>query len=147
MFDDIQQSIEDANVSFPKFGRGVELPAIAEAEARLGIPLSESYKWWLLNYGGGQIGGDVIYGLDEPEMGRPDIVRLALDNQANRTFGLERLTFAIGNEEDFYFDTTEGPDHTGEYKVYLQEYGQEPFLYADSFAEFLRRRIREVYRI
>ncbi len=147
MFEDVQRLIEQAKVAFPKFGNGVSSTVVAEAEKRLAIPLPESYKWWLLNYGGGQIGGDIVYGLDEGGMGRPDIVELAQANEQDGFHGLERLVFSIGNEENYYLDTTEGLDESREYRVYLQECGQEPVEYANSFADFLQRRIKEVYRM
>ena len=42
----------------------------------LAIAFPPSYRWWLSNYGGGQIGGDIVYGLDEAGIGAPDLVRL-----------------------------------------------------------------------
>jgi hypothetical protein len=58
MYDGIIELIDRANVRFPRFGNGVSSTTIEAAERSLGIALPESYKWWLLNYGGGQIRGE-----------------------------------------------------------------------------------------
>jgi hypothetical protein len=125
-------------------GDGVAQATIDNAEKALGTPLPESYKWWLLKYGGGQIKGDVVYGLDEGAMGRPDIVELAQMNERDGLYGKDRLVVCMGNTENFYFDT----EHLdgGEYEVFLHELaGDEGMPYATTFAGFLERRIREVY--
>lgn len=145
MFDDISQLIETSDVAFPHRGTaGVSDRAINEAEEQLSLKLPPSYKWWLREYGGGQIGGDIVYGLDEQELDVPDIVRLCKQNERQRgEEARKRLVFYVGNGVEFYFDTT-APDESEEYKVFEQEYGLPPRLYAGSFAEFLRRRISEV---
>lgn len=76
MFEDIAALIEQSGVAFPKPGNGVRRAAIDNAEKALGVALPASFKWWLLNYGCGQIGGDLVYGLDEGGNGMADIVEL-----------------------------------------------------------------------
>lgn len=147
MYEDIIQLIERARVSFPPFGNGVSQTAIDNAETTLGFALPQSYKWWLLNYGGGQIQGDIVYGLDEGGMGRPDVVELAKMNERDGLYGQERLVFCMGNAENFVFDTQSLEDD-GEYEVLLHDIaGGEEIPYATSFTEFLQRRIKEVYRL
>ena len=147
MIERVKQLIERAKVHFGKFGTGISEQAIANAERALKIPLPPSYKWWLENYGGGQIRGDVLYGIDEGELGMPDIVMLHEANERDGLFSSEELVFSIGNEEWFYFDTTEAAAN-GEYPVYLLDDAQsEPFLYAKGFLEFLERRITEMYKV
>jgi len=40
---------------------------IIQAENRLGVQLPPSYKWFLNNYGGGEVGGEEIFSLYEME--------------------------------------------------------------------------------
>jgi hypothetical protein len=146
MHEDLMQLIERAKVAFPKFGNGVPQATITAAEQALGVPLPDSYKWLLLNYGGGQLKGDIVYGLDEGGMGRPDIVELARLNEQDGLYHIDRLVFCMGNAENFLFDTTRAKN--GEYPVLLHDITQDELIpYAESFAEFLRKRIREVYSV
>src|SRR4051794_35247114 len=105
MFDDLVELIDRAHVAFPLFGHGVPPAAIEVAERKLGLAFPSSYRWWLLNYGGGQVRGDLLYGIDAENLGAPDIVERARRNQEAGFHGTERLVFAIGNEEQFLFDT------------------------------------------
>jgi hypothetical protein len=146
MHDDVIQLIQRSKVAFPKIGKGVSQATISNAEAALGIPLPESYKWWLLNYGGGQIKGDIVYGLDEGDMGRPDIVELARMNQHVGLYDKDRLVFSISNGENFFFATTKMEN--GEYRVFTHDITQNDMIpYARSFVEFLQKRIRELFGI
>ncbi len=143
MHDDIVELIESAHVAFPKFGKGVAQVAIDRAEKDLGIPLPDSYKWWLLNYGGGQVGSDIVFGLDEFDSGRPDIVELAKLNDRETRDNRREVVFYIGNGEEFFFDTS--ALNAGEYPIlYRETSDQDGLPYAASFADFLRKRIREV---
>lgn len=146
MYDEVTRLIEKFEVAFPKFGSGVSEMAIRDAESALGLPLPNSYKWWLANYGGGQVRGDIVYGLDEEGIGKPDIVALARMNESDGLYDRSRLLFSVGNEENFYFDTTEM--HAGEYRIFTHDVAQNSSLpYAPSFADFLLRRIRELYGV
>jgi hypothetical protein len=146
MHDDVIQLIERCRVPFPKAGSGVSQAAVSDAEAALGIPFPESYKWWLLNYGGGQIKGDIVYGLHDGDIGKPDIVELARMNEHDGLYGDGRLVFSVGNGENFFFDTTK-MEH-GEYRVVMHDIAQEDLIpYARSFEEFLCKRIRELYGV
>ena len=146
MYDDLIRLIERSNVAFPNIGNGVAEETVVRAEASLGLALPESFKWWLTNYGGGQIKGDVVYGLDEGDMGRPDIVDLARMNERDGLYDIRRLVFSIGNSETFFFDTIKY--HGGEYEVVQHDFTQNEMIpYAVSFAEFLRKRICELYSL
>lgn len=144
MHESLIDLIERSGVAFCRDG-GITSSAIDNAEARLGIPLPDSYKWWLRKYGAGQIEGDILFGLDEGDIDMANIVGLAEQNARHGFHGKERLVFCVGNEEQFYFDTINLVD--GEYKVFWLEFGQDPMLFAADFAGFLKRRIREVYRL
>ena len=146
MYDDLIELIERSKVAFPKVGNGVADSTVIRAEESLGISLPETYRWWLKNYGGGQIKGDIVYGLDEDNMGRPDIVDLATMNERDGLYDIKRLVFSIGNGENFFFDTT--GNSNGEYQVFVHDITQDEMIpYAENFAEFLRKRIRELYGI
>jgi len=146
MYEDLIQLIERSKVAFPKMGNGVAVATVDGAERSLGIELPESYRWWLTNYGGGQIKGDILYGLDEDGTGRPDIVELARMNGRDGLYDISRLVFSIGNGENFFFDTTK--HNNGEYQIVLHDITQDELIpYAENFAEFLRKRIRELYGV
>jgi hypothetical protein len=143
MYEDLIKLIDRSRVAFPKTGSGVSPARISRAEATLGFPLPESYKWWLLNYGGGQIKGDIVYGLDENDMGRPDIVELARMNEQDGLCEKNKLVFSIGNAENFFFDLTVLKN--GEYLVFTHDITQNDVVqYASNFADFLRKRIYEL---
>ena len=146
MYDDLVKLIERSAASFPQPGHGVSPATIEAAERALGIPLPTSYKWWLSTYGQGEIGGDILYGLDEDYWGAPDLVTLYQDDQRDCRFPERVLVFYIGNEELYYFDARHGLDDHEEYPVYyLDTDTDEPEAYAERFAAFLARRINEVY--
>lgn len=121
MYADLIQLIQQSRVAFPKHGQGVPQATIDAAERTLGFPLPSSYKWWLLHYGGGQIGGDIVYGLDIDGEGRPDIVELAQQNAEQGLDVPHRLVCYIGNEESFAFNT-ERLSADGEYEVLLHDH-------------------------
>lgn len=147
MFEDLIQLIERSNVAFPKIPRRITQENITRAEMALGIRLPESYRWWLLTYGGGQIKGDVVFGLEEgleKDEWSPDIVKLAGINKRDGLYNKEQLVFCMGNGENFFFDTTK--DENGEYQVFQHDIIQNDLIpYAENFADFLRKRIRELF--
>lgn len=77
MYEEIVSLIEMNRVAFPKYGNGLSQKYIDLTEKSLGFPLPKSYKWWLLNFGGGQILDDILYGIDDDGMGKPDVTELA----------------------------------------------------------------------
>lgn len=128
-------------------GRGVSEEWIRKAEERLGLGLPPSYKWWLREYGGGEIGREEIYSIYEKEFENAaggDIVFAALANETNGISGTEKLFICDpGTDEAWYFDTTQ-KNADGEYPVYFYDYTDDSSeLYANSFAEFLERKIKE----
>ena len=68
-YDEIKKIIEEAEdgVDFADFGNGVSEEWISKAEERLGFELPETYKWWLKNYGGGEIYGEEIFSIYEED--------------------------------------------------------------------------------
>ena len=123
-------------VNFAEFGNGVSQEWIDKAEAALGFPLPPSYKWWLRNYGGGDIGGDEItciyeHGFDTP-MGQ-DVV-----SRYRRCEDEGCLPLCDSDiDADFWFDlTADVPDH--EYPVVSRALDG---VYATDFLDFLKKRI------
>ena len=93
MYDDIVRLIHEKRVAFGT--GGVTASKIDEAERALGVPFPPSYRWWLLKYAGGQIGGDIVLGIDPEGLG-PGILRI-------RSKRGNRLKFYMGNAESFFF--------------------------------------------
>lgn len=145
MYEELVHLIEQENVSFPPFGSGVSEASILNAEAELRVRFPPSYRWWLLNFGGGQIGHDLVFGLDEAGIGAPDITKL---NKADLADGLRQsheIMFYIGNEERFFFDVSR-QTAMGECPVCHRVFGEDQDVdYASTFKEFLRKRISELY--
>jgi antitoxin YobK len=120
---------------------------IEKAEIRLGLALPPSYKWWLREYGGGNIAGEEIYSLYEEDFEEAvggDIVYNAIMNEKNGVFDKSQLFICdSGNDEAWFFDTNV-MDEEGEYPVYHYDYYDDSSsFYAKNFAEFLLKKIKE----
>jgi hypothetical protein len=146
-FDEIAELIARAgdSVKFGSHGEGVSEEWIARAEGKLGIPLPPSYKWWLRNYGGGEIESEEVYSIyqiDFDTVVGGDIVAVALRNVAKGIVPREKLYISRpGGDETFYFKPLEA-DEAGEYPVYsFDQINSIEERYADSFSEYLRKRI------
>lgn len=127
-------------------GRKVSDEWIKKAEQKLNVSLPPSYKWWLKNYGGGEINGEEIFSIYEQEFEDAvggDIVYIALVNRQNNIFSQEKLFICDpGNDEAWYFDLNQ-KDLTGEYPVYVFDYQDNSSnLYAKDFVDFLMKRIQ-----
>jgi hypothetical protein len=125
---------------FAVFGDGVRPEWIATAEKAIGSPLPETYKWWLANYGGGEIGGEEVfsvYAAHPEEIGGGDIAhnyRLAVE-----TGGDQDLIPLCHSDIDGLFAFQIGRDIPGnEYPVLSLATGET---YADDFLEFIEKRI------
>lgn len=127
-------------VEFAPFGKGVDREWIERAEIAIDIPFPVSYKWWLMNYGGGEIGGEEIfsvYGEDFGAVVGGDIVymyRVAMrDDQS------PKLVPLCHTDVDGMFSFEVEAGLTGnEYSIYSQATGQR---YAENFLDFLEKRI------
>ena len=145
MYEALIQQIENtSDVAFGPFGDGLSEERIQAAEAALRISFPDSYRWWLRNYGGGQIRGDIVYGLDVDNQGRPDVVLLAELNR--ELYSNSELVICDGNEESFYLDL--GAERiSGEYPVIHHDIDMdEREFYSESFAGFLAKRISQLCR-
>ncbi len=128
-------------VEFADFGDGVDASWIANAEEAIGIPLPDSYRWWLENYSGGEVGGEEIFSIYEEDFDSVvggDIVAMYRNYQAEPNAKTGRIPICHSDVDGvFYFDTSL-PAATGEYAVFSEATGKQ---YAADFIEFLKKRI------
>ncbi|WP_375632932.1 SMI1/KNR4 family protein [Bartonella sp. AA74HLJMH] len=118
---------------------------IKEAEKTLGLQFTSSYKSFLKNYGGGEIGGYEIFSIynasfeDHPA---GDIVHKNLYHRKHGFATLEQLVVSRTDfGETFYFDYTQFQD--GECPLYVKIPSGASHYYASNFYEFLCKRIKE----
>lgn len=142
--EEIKKLIENSEiVEFGDFGEGVSESWILKAETYLGLSLPDKYKWWIRNYGGGEIGEEEIYSIyeiDFEEVSGGDIVNMSNINSSNGILPLGKVAVSepIGGGEIYYFDLTSSDE-----KVFvLHTETSENELYADDFLQFLEKRIR-----
>ncbi|MGJ7065952.1 SMI1/KNR4 family protein [Morganella morganii] len=120
-------------------GTSVDAPGqewIDAAEKALSVNFPDDYKWFLNNYGGGDICGEEIYSIyclpfDEAIGG--DIVYqnvIANKNLASERISLSNTDFG----EEFFWDTNDMK------KVYVL-IGDNSQLYAADFLEYLKKRL------
>lgn len=142
-YDEIKTLIEQAtNVEFADFGDGVSEEWIKKAEIRLGFELPNTYKWWLKNYGGGEIYGEEIFSIYEQDFDTVvggDIVYMHELNKKNKNFNANTLVVCESNDEVYYFDISKRKDD-GEFPIYCWNSKNK---YAEDFIEFLNKRITE----
>lgn len=125
---------------YANYGTGVPAAVIEKAVARLGLPFSPSYKWFLANYGVGYLGGYELNGLfpEFYEDAIGDIVVLALREETAGRPGIRQLELiTFEGDETYYFDTTT-PDRAGEYPIKCRDVTMEgDEVFAGNFYEFL----------
>jgi hypothetical protein len=152
-FDEIKALIEDVRdyIDFADFGEGVSEECIAKAEERLGFSLPESYKWWLKNYGGGEVFGYEIFSVyedDFDEVDGGDIVQMY--ERSKGEIGKRYIPLCATDEEFFCFLVSDNIENN-EYPVYdlnetvynLKGIIKEKNKYADNFLDFLYNFIDE----
>jgi antitoxin YobK len=142
---DIRTLIE-RHRSVARFGTAADAvdPAwVAKAESALARPLPNSYKWFLENYAGGEIGGEEIYslyGMDFETVNGGDIV---FQHLANRRAGVLSESQLVVSETDlgevFFFDYSQFKD--GESPILQRLPSGDNVPYAENFYEFLAKRI------
>lgn len=109
---------------------------INAAEKALLVSFPADYKWFLNNYGGGDICGEEIYSiycLPFNEAVGGDIVyqnTIANNNLQSNKIALSNTDF----DEEFFFDTNDME------KVYIS-IGNNRQLYASNFLEYLQKRL------
>ncbi|MDR1163121.1 MAG: SMI1/KNR4 family protein [Candidatus Accumulibacter sp.] len=111
---------------------------ILKAETALNRPLPDSYKWFLKEYRGGEIGGYEIYsvyGMPFESAVGGDIVYHYLLDRKTGLLGDSKLVFCETDlDETFFFEYNEFQD--GECPVYLW-FPSGSVHYANNFYEFL----------
>ncbi|WP_244427651.1 SMI1/KNR4 family protein [Bartonella queenslandensis] len=118
---------------------------IEKSEKILGLQFTTSYKDFLKNYGGGEIGYEEIfslYGVSFEEHPAGDIVD---KNLYHRKKGFTKPHQLVVSNTDFgetfYFDYSQFRD--GECPLYCETMSGESHYYASNFYEFLCKRILE----
>jgi len=144
-YNEVQELIENAGdyVEFADFGDGVSEEWIKKAEERLGFGFPDSYKWWLRNYGGGEIYGEEIFSVYEQDFDTVvggDIVYMYELNKKNHNYNDNVLVVCEANDDVFYFDLSKR-NELNEIPIYSLNKNNKK--YADDFVEFLKKRITE----
>ncbi|MBC7950761.1 MAG: SMI1/KNR4 family protein [Rhodospirillaceae bacterium] len=116
---------------------------VKKAEDALGVVFSDSYKWFLKKYAGGEIGSEEIYsiyGKDFATVNGGDIVFKYISGIKNKT--TERGKIVVSETdygEVFFFDSTGLVG--GEYPIKLRLPSGKVLEYAADFYEFLYKRV------
>ena len=145
-FDLLAETINEYRGKGVEFGNSDNAPSelwILKAEERLGVKFPKSYKWFLNNCGGGEVYGEEIHSIYEmpfDDVFGGDIVFQTLtDRKVGFTDQNEISICSNDFGELFVFDTSY-LEKNGEFPVFLKA-GPYRQKYADSFAEFLLKRI------
>lgn len=92
------ENLINRNEDVAAFGTPADAVAdewIIKAEQRLGHPLPDSYKWFLRNYAGGEVGTEEIYsiyGMDFDDINGGDIVFQHINGLKNKSTTPEKTS-------------------------------------------------------
>lgn len=143
-YSQLAKLISDSNdiVDFGDKSTSVGIEGILRVENELGFTLPPSYKWWVLNYGVGEIYGDEVYGIyykDESLNTVPsgDIVFKYRNNLRNGI--IKPYMIPIMNADSLYYMNIEEMSSNGEYLIYRLH---DDVVYSNSFAGFLEKQIK-----
>ncbi|NIZ00958.1 SMI1/KNR4 family protein [Thalassospira lucentensis] len=148
-FNELKKFISENSGDSIEFGSKEHAPSaewILKAEEALGWDFPFSYRWFLENYGGGEIHGDEICSIYqrpfEEVVGGDVVARTLLDRQSGfiRSSDISICTTAFG--EFFVLDTLV-PTTSGECAV-VRITGQNREAYAASFAEFIVKFVGDI---
>ncbi|ACS51119.1 hypothetical protein Bgr_08320 [Bartonella grahamii as4aup] len=117
---------------------------VKKAEETLGLQFTSSYKSFLKNYKGGEIGSEEIFSVYAEYKGihAGDIVYRNLNDIKNGLAKPQRLVVSRTDfGETFYFDYSQFQD--GECPLYFEVISGDPLYYASNFYEFLCKKIKE----
>jgi antitoxin YobK len=145
-YDEIQKLIAEAgdSVEFADYGDGISEEWIIKAENRLGFELPNSYKWWLRNYGGGEIYGEEIFSIYEQDFDTVvggDLVYNYELNMKDKNYSNDKVVICEANDDVFYFNLSKRNDEN-ELPIYSLNDKKK---YANDFIEFLKKRMTEKY--
>lgn len=140
-YEKIKNAIEKNNdiIDFADFGNGVSAEWITKCEERINLPLPESYKWWLMNYSGGEINGEEIFSIYEQDFDSVvggDLVYMYELNLKNFGFSKNMIPICETDDDIYYFDSS--ISNEGEYPIYSFN---NKCLYAKNFCDFIIKRI------
>ncbi|WP_375687745.1 MULTISPECIES: SMI1/KNR4 family protein [unclassified Bartonella] len=144
--DDVTQLV-DKYSDIINFGSAEDAPDdvwIKRAEETLGLQFTSSYKSFLKNYKGGEIGSEEIFSVYAEYKGihAGDIVYRNLNDIKNGLAKPQRLVVSRTDfGETFYFDYSQFQD--GECALYFDFPPKDPQYYASNFYEFLCKRITD----
>jgi hypothetical protein len=115
------------------------------AEKRLGRLLPPSFKWFLNNYGGGEVCGEEVYSIYGPDFENAvggDVVFQYLAHQQSKTLQADEIPVAQNDFGEIYYMKSM-PLIDDEYRVWVKR-GKTAQVYADSFSDFLEKRVKEL---
>ncbi|WP_375607499.1 MULTISPECIES: SMI1/KNR4 family protein [unclassified Bartonella] len=148
--DDVIQLVDKVDkydsdiVSFGTAENAVDDIWIEKAEKALGLQFTSSYKSFLKNYKGGEIGSEEIFSVYAEYKGihAGDIVYNRLTEMKNGLAKSQQLVVSRTDfGETFYFDYSQFQD--GECPLYFEVISGDPLYYASNFYEFLCKRIKD----
>ena len=126
-------------VELAPLGEGTDPQWVQEAQNILGVKFTPEYAWFLVNYGGGEIGGEEIislYGPDYESAGPGDLINY---NIGSELFMHEsKLVICDNGSELFYFDCSILDDNTVHRMDYTEQTDE---VYTENFTLFLIKRI------
>lgn len=115
---------------------------IVKSEEWIGCSFPDSYRWFLKNFGGGEIAGDEIfsvYGVPFESANGGDIIYQSLIGRRGGLVASDELVVSrTDHGEVFYFKVDRG---MGEWPIFLKLPSGNDILYASNFYEFLVKRI------
>ena len=117
---------------------------LVKAEQRICHKLPASYKWFLLNYAGGEVGSEEIYsiyGEDFEDINGGDIVLQHLNGLKHKSTTAKKVVISetdLGEVFFFDYDTYNGE----ECQIFIRIPSGQNLLYANNFYEFLAKRIK-----
>lgn len=132
-------------VHFGSVDNKVDPSWIIKAEIKLNINFTNSYKWFLDNFYGGEIAGEEIYsiyGMEFDEINGGDIVYQNLISRKNKLSENNELIISETDlGEVFFFNYSYYKNR--ECPIYIRIPNGDTLYYAEDFYEFLYKRINE----
>ena len=128
-------------VEFGDFGEGVSEEWACKAEKCLGMAFPPPYRWWLLNYGGGEIAGEEVFSVYEEDFNTVvggDVVYIYRLNLKNGLLSEGQISVCESDLDGLFFLDMNSTNEEGEAPVCSAVTGA---VYASDFLEFLEKRI------